>query len=126
MAARNVTDAHVMDARNVTDAHVMDAVRDIAWTTDQHGRSKLTPEGYTGAGREAPTCVAQRIVAWHAAMTKQTDLVMVPLRMAIWQRGREGGREPGACILRSKVHRVSGATGQVPRIVGHVELSLPS
>jgi hypothetical protein len=48
VAARNVTDAHVMDARNVTDAHVMDAVRDIAWTTDQHGRSKLTPEGLYG------------------------------------------------------------------------------
>jgi putative transposase len=33
---------------------------------------------------------AQRIVAWHAATTKQTDLVMIPLRMGLWQRGREG------------------------------------
>ena len=33
---------------------------------------------------------AQRIVAWHAATTKHTDLVMVPLRMALWQRNREG------------------------------------
>jgi putative transposase len=33
---------------------------------------------------------AQRIVAWHAATTKQTDLVMIPLRMALWHRGREG------------------------------------
>ncbi len=33
---------------------------------------------------------AQRIVAWHAATTKQTDLVMIPLRMALWQRAREG------------------------------------
>lgn len=33
---------------------------------------------------------AQRIVAWHAATTKATDLVMIPLRMALWQRGREG------------------------------------
>ena len=33
---------------------------------------------------------AQRIVAWHAATIKQTDLVMIPLRMALWQRGREG------------------------------------
>jgi putative transposase len=32
---------------------------------------------------------AQRIVAWHAATTKHTDLVMIPLRMALWQRGRE-------------------------------------
>ena len=33
---------------------------------------------------------AQMIVAWNAATTKQTDLVMTPLRMAIWQRAREG------------------------------------
>lgn len=33
---------------------------------------------------------SQRIVAWHAATSKQTELVMVPLRMALWQRGREG------------------------------------
>jgi len=33
---------------------------------------------------------AQRITAWHAATTKHTDLVMIPLRMALWQRGREG------------------------------------
>jgi transposase InsO family protein len=33
---------------------------------------------------------AQRIVAWHAATTKQTDLVMTPLRIALWQRDRDG------------------------------------
>lgn len=33
---------------------------------------------------------AQRIVAWNAAAAKDTDLVMVPLRMAIWQRDRDG------------------------------------
>ena len=33
---------------------------------------------------------AQRIVAWHAATNKETDLVMIPLRMALWERGREG------------------------------------
>ena len=33
---------------------------------------------------------AQRIVAWHAATSKATDLVMIPLRMALWQRQREG------------------------------------
>ena len=33
---------------------------------------------------------AQRIVAWHAATHKRTDLVLTPLRMAIWQRGRDG------------------------------------
>ncbi len=29
---------------------------------------------------------AQRIVAWHASTSKATDLVMTPLRMALWQR----------------------------------------
>ena len=33
---------------------------------------------------------AQRIVAWHVTTTKHTDLVMIPLRMALWQRDREG------------------------------------
>ena len=33
---------------------------------------------------------AQRIVAWHAMTSKVTDLVMVPLRMALWQRDRDG------------------------------------
>ena len=33
---------------------------------------------------------AQRIVAWHASTSKVTDLVMIPLRMASWQRDREG------------------------------------
>jgi putative transposase len=33
---------------------------------------------------------AQRIVAWNAATTEKTDLVMVPLRMATWQRARKG------------------------------------
>jgi len=35
-------------ARTMTDAQVVDAVRGIAWTTDQHGRRKLTPEGLYG------------------------------------------------------------------------------
>lgn len=33
---------------------------------------------------------AQKIVAWHAATCKDVELVMVPLRMATWQRAREG------------------------------------
>jgi putative transposase len=42
---------------------------------------------------------AQRIVAWNAATTKATDLVMTPLRMALWQRDREGHPvEPGELI----------------------------
>ena len=33
---------------------------------------------------------SQRIVAWHAQTTKHTELVMIPLRMALWERGRQG------------------------------------
>ena len=33
---------------------------------------------------------AQKIVAWNVASTKAVELVDVPLRMALWQRGREG------------------------------------
>lgn len=33
---------------------------------------------------------AQKIVAWHAATVRDVDLVMTPLRIALWQRGREG------------------------------------
>ena len=33
---------------------------------------------------------AQRIVAWHASTSKATDLVMTPLRIAVWQRDRDG------------------------------------
>jgi putative transposase len=33
---------------------------------------------------------AQKIIAWNAATSKDVDLVMTPLRMALWQREREG------------------------------------
>lgn len=33
---------------------------------------------------------AQKIVAWNAAPTKAVELVDVPLRMALWQRDRDG------------------------------------
>lgn len=33
---------------------------------------------------------AQKVLAWHCSTTKDVELVMVPLRMATWQRQREG------------------------------------
>jgi transposase InsO family protein len=33
---------------------------------------------------------AQRVVAWHAATDKRTDLVLTPVRMALWERDRAG------------------------------------
>lgn len=34
--------------------------------------------------------VAQKIVAWYCATAKDVELVMTPLRVATWQRQREG------------------------------------
>ncbi len=33
---------------------------------------------------------SQRIVAWHAQTSKHVELVMIPLRMPLWERGRQG------------------------------------
>ena len=33
---------------------------------------------------------AQRIVGWHAATDRRTDLVLTPLRIALWDRDRQG------------------------------------
>ena len=62
---------------------------------------------------------AQRIVAWHAATTKTTDLVMTPLRMALWQRGREGRpTEPGQLIH----HSDAGSQYTSIRFTEHLDL----
>jgi transposase InsO family protein len=33
---------------------------------------------------------AQRIVGWHAMVTRPAELVLIPLRMAAWARGQDG------------------------------------
>jgi putative transposase len=45
---------------------------------------------------------AQKIVAWHAATDKRTDLVLIPLRIALWDRDRHGHPVlPGQLICHS-------------------------
>lgn len=45
---------------------------------------------------------AQRIVGWHASSSMRTDLVMTPLRIALWQRDRDGNPvSPGDVIHHS-------------------------
>lgn len=52
---------------------------------------------------------SQRIVSWHASTSKATDLVMVPLRMALWQRDREGHpARPGELIHHSDAGSQTG------------------
>lgn len=35
-------------AKTISDAHVLDAVQTAAWTTNVHGRRKMTPEASMG------------------------------------------------------------------------------
>jgi transposase InsO family protein len=47
-------------------------------------------------------CYAQKIVAWHVAATKAVELVDIPLRMALWQRDRDGHPpSPGVLICHA-------------------------
>ncbi len=51
---------------------------------------------------------SQRIVAWHAATSKETELVMVPLRMALWERDREGHQVGAGQLIH---HSDAGSQG---------------
>lgn len=63
---------------------------------------------------------AQRIVAWHASTSKETDLVMIPLRMALWQRDREGHpASPGELIH----HSDAGSQYTSIRLTEHLALA---
>lgn len=62
---------------------------------------------------------AQHIVAWHAATTKATDLVMIPLRMALWQRAREGHPITVGDLIH---HSDAGSQYTSIRLTEHLEL----
>jgi putative transposase len=190
----------VLADRVVSDALVEDKVRELAWTSDEQGCRRLSPEGLYGrrkmvwlVRRSMPTAspgsvdramkslglqgirrskgirttipakdgkragdllnrdftapapnlkwvmdftycrtwvgfvyvafvvdvFAQRIVAWNAATVRDADLVLTPLKMAIWQRGREGHPiEPGELIGHSDAGRQYTAV----RFTEHLEL----
>lgn len=62
---------------------------------------------------------AQKIVAWHASTCKDTDLAMIPLRMALWQRDRDGQpTTPGELIM----HSDAGSQGGFNRSSQHLML----
>src|SRR5699024_994746 len=42
---------------------------------------------------------AQRIVGWYASSSMRVDLVMTPLRIALWQRDREGNPISPGCLI---------------------------
>lgn len=62
---------------------------------------------------------AQRIVAWHASTSKATDLVMVPLRMALWQRDREGRPVQASQLVH---HSDAGSQYTSIRLTEHLEI----
>lgn len=63
---------------------------------------------------------SRRIVAWHAATSKHTDLVMTPLRMALWQRTREGHPVQAGTLIH---HSDAGSQYTSIRLTSHLELS---
>ena len=62
---------------------------------------------------------AQRIVAWHASTSKETDLVMIPLRMAMWQRDREGNPTVAGELIH---HSDAGSQYTSIRLTEHLAL----
>ena len=62
---------------------------------------------------------SQRIVAWHAATNKETELVMVPLRIALWQRDREGHQVRAGQLIH---HSDAGSQYTSILLTEHLEL----
>jgi putative transposase len=63
--------------------------------------------------------VAQRIVGWNAAIDTRTDLVLTPLGIGPWDRGRQGRPvEPGQLLH----HSDAGSRYTSIRFTEHLEL----
>ena len=54
---------------------------------------------------------SQRILARHASTSKATDLVLTPLRMAIWQRDHEGT----PILAADLIHHSDAGSPNTPR-----------
>jgi transposase InsO family protein len=187
-------------ARTISDAVVEDKVRQLAWTVDEHGCRRLTPESLYGRrkmtrlvrrllpdaspgsvdramrslglrgirrskgirttirakdGKRAGDLLnrdfsaaapnrtwvmdftyvrtwvgfvyvafivdvfAQKILAWNAATVRDTDLVMTPLKMATWQRAREGHPIVHGQLIG---HSDAGSQYTAIRFTEHLEL----
>jgi len=62
---------------------------------------------------------AQKVVAWNAATTKDVDLVMTPIRMATWQRNREGHPVAAGQLIG---HADAGSQYTAVRFTEHLDL----
>lgn len=63
---------------------------------------------------------AQRIIAWHAATDRRTDLVLVPLRIAMWDRERQGHPIERDTLVH---HSDAGSQYTSVRFTEHLELA---
>src|SRR5699024_9649130 len=63
--------------------------------------------------------IAQRIVGWHESSSMRVDLVMTPLRIALWQRDREGNPISPGCLIH---HSDAGAQNTAIRYTEHLDL----
>ncbi len=62
---------------------------------------------------------SRRIVAWHAATSKGTALVMTPLRMALWERARAGHPVTAGTLIH---HSDAGSQYTSHRLTEHLDL----
>jgi putative transposase len=62
---------------------------------------------------------AQKIVAWNAASSKDVELVMTPLRMALWQRERDGHPIVAGQLIS---HSDAGSQYTAIRFTEHLDL----
>ena len=68
-------------------------------------------------------CFAQKIVAWHAATSRDARLVTTPLGMAVWARDREGRALPSALADRQLIcHSDAGTQYTSIAFTEHLEL----
>jgi len=63
-------------------------------------------------------CFAQKIVGWHADTTKRSDLVLTPLRIALWDRHRQGRPVPAGQLVH---HHDAGSQGGINRSSQHLD-----
>ena len=62
---------------------------------------------------------AQRIVGWHAATNRRTDLVLIPLQIALWDRDRAGHPVEAGKLLH---HNDAGSQYTSLRFTEHLAL----
>ena len=62
---------------------------------------------------------AQRIVAWHVATDKRTELVLIPLRIALWDRDRHGHPVQAGELIH---HHDAGSQHTAIRFTDHLAL----